>query len=283
MTGYLLAFLSAVFGSAKDLVSKKLSFNLSGLSSGLASFSFALPFYAVAYLIVRWLGWESSPLTGYFWLLVGLRALTDSIAESLKMTSFVHGDISMVTAFFAMSPLFLLLLSPLITGDWPTWLGAIGVLVAVAGSLIMVWHQGESERKRQKKGILLALGSALFFSLNTCFDRLAVLEAGPVTSGFGMTAVSALFLLPFALRKTLHWQGQMGPLFLRGLFEIMFMIVKLSALVYLQAPYVAAFQKFALLISILVGGRIFKEKDLARRMVGACFILSGGLLIVFGG
>ena len=283
MIGYLLAFFSAVFGSAKDLVSKKLSFNLSGLSSGLASFSFALPFYAVAYALVRGLGWETSPLTGYFWMLVGLRALTDSIAESLKMTSFVHGDISMVTAFFAMSPLFLLLLSPLITGDLPSWLGALGVLIAVAGSLIMVWHQGADERKKQKKGILLALASALFFSLNTCFDRLAVLEAGPVTSGFGMTAVSALLLLPFALRKPLHWKGQHGPLFLRGLFEIMFMIVKLSALVYLQAPYVAAFQKFALLISILVGGRIFKEQNLIRRLVGAMFILAGGLLIIFGG
>src|SRR5205809_7287613 len=52
--GLLAALLSAVFASAKDLVSKKLASGLDGTASTFASFAFALPFYAVL-LIVLWL------------------------------------------------------------------------------------------------------------------------------------------------------------------------------------------------------------------------------------
>jgi uncharacterized membrane protein len=281
--GIFLAFLAAGFSTTKDLFSKKLAFSLKGIHSAFASFLFALPFYAVIYAIAWFFGWEALPSGQLFWGLVLLRSLTDSCAEWLKMTALHHGDISLVSSFLSAAPLFLLFTSPLITGDPLTLKGVAGIALIVIGSLIAVFKT-PTGAKPQKKGIAAALAAAFFFSLNSCFDRLAVQEAGPIISGFAMTALSALMLLPFLLRQAqrfgpilAEWKGCAT----RGFFEIGFMVFKLWALQFLQAPYVIGIQKSGLLFSIVGGKILFKEEQFLRRFLAGLFVFAGVLVIIF--
>src|SRR5205807_9151749 len=100
-------------------------------------------------------------------------------------------------------PLFLLITSPLITGDTMPLEGIVAVCVVVGGSVLLMYRPSATGLAAQKKGILLAIGASFFFSLNSCFDRLAVREGTPVFAGFTMTLLSAFFLLPFVVwRRT---------------------------------------------------------------------------------
>src|SRR2546430_5357494 len=92
---------SAMCASAKDLFSKRLSFRIDGATSTFASFAFALPFYltALAILYAFGLSEASSPILLSFVL---ARAVTDTLAEGLKMYAFTHGDISIVATIYSM-------------------------------------------------------------------------------------------------------------------------------------------------------------------------------------
>jgi drug/metabolite transporter (DMT)-like permease len=281
--GLLAALLGAVFSTAKDLVSKRVAARLDGTTSTFASFAFALPYYVLVLAALVAAGRERLELSWPFLLLVFLRSVTDSFAEGMKMYAFAHGDISVVSSFFSLSPLFLLITSPLITGDRPSGLGVVAVLLVVAGSVLMVWRPRDSKRPPQTTGVLLALGAAVFFSLNSCFDRLAVQKGTPVFAGFSMTLLSALLLLPFIVSRQQRMReltAHHRDFALRGLLEIAFMTSKLYALQYLQAPYVVGVQRLALILAI-VGGRVFfKEEEFARRLAAGACILAGVLLIV---
>src|SRR5205085_4910926 len=102
------------------------------------------------------------------------RAVTDTLAEGLKMYAFTHGDISIVTTIFSMNPLFLLILSPWITGDHLSWLGLGAMLLVTLGSLLLVYRPSSGNWVSQKKAIVLAATASVFFAINTCFDRLAM-------------------------------------------------------------------------------------------------------------
>src|SRR5262245_32422985 len=115
--GFVAAVLSAFFSSSKDLLSKRLAFHLDGTVSTFASFGFALPFYVLVLAVLYLLGVETFECSFLFLMLVLLRSITDTFAEWLKMYAFAHGDISVVATFFSLSPLFLLITSPLITHD----------------------------------------------------------------------------------------------------------------------------------------------------------------------
>lgn len=281
--GLFLALLSSVFATAKDLMSKRLAQQIDGMTSTFASFAFALPFYLVV-LTVLWLGgWERLEYSWYFLLLVFLRSVTDTFAEGLKMYAFAHGDISVVAAFFSLSPLFLLLVSPWITGDQPSWLGGLAVVLVVAGSLLMVYRPSQQAAPSQKKGILLALTASGFFALNSCFDRLAVIEGTPVFAGFAMTLCSAVFLTPLIATRPERRQAvrnYWGEFATRGFLETCFMIAKLSALLWMQAPYVVSVQRFSLILSILGGRFLFKEQNFGRRLAAGALILTGIILII---
>jgi drug/metabolite transporter (DMT)-like permease len=280
--GVLLGLLSAVFAASKDLLSKRLAFRLDGTASTFASFFFALPFY-VAVLLVLWLAdRETLTWSRSFLLLVFLRAVTDTLAEWLKMYALAFGDISLVATFLALSPLFLLVASPWITGDPLSLWEVAAVVLVVLGGLLMVYRPGTADWRRQSRGILLACGAAVFFSLNSCFDRLAVQEGTPVFAGFSMTLLSALFLLPLVLghpQRMGSLVSNWGGLSLRGILEIAFMVCKLAALQYLTAPDVVALQRLSLLLAI-VGGRVFfKEADFKRRLAAGAMTLAGGLVV----
>ena len=114
--GLILSVLSASLSASKDLVSKRLAFRLDGTASTYASFAYALPYYLVVLGVLWAAGHETFVFSAAFLVLVLLRALTDTLAEWMKMHALSHGDVSIVASFFSLSPLFLLLTSPLITG-----------------------------------------------------------------------------------------------------------------------------------------------------------------------
>jgi drug/metabolite transporter (DMT)-like permease len=282
------ALFSAALAGAKDLLSKRLAFDIDGTTSTFASFGFALPFYVLVLAVLAALGLETFDYSLAFFGFVVLRASTDTIAEWMKMHAFNHGDISLVSTFFAMSPLFLLIASPFLTND-PFSIGeAIAVVVVVLGSLVLVYRPSSTGWREQRKAILLATGAAIFFGLNSCFDRRAMQEgtaaSSPAFAGFTMTLLSALLLLPFIVgnrkRQAALWDYQ-GTLWLRGLFEVLFMVPKLFAMQHMHAPLVVGLMRLSLLFSI-VGGRVFfKEGDFARRLAAGALIVAGAVLIAW--
>jgi drug/metabolite transporter (DMT)-like permease len=289
--GILAALLSAVFSSSKDILSKKLAVHIDGAASTFASFAFALPFYALVLAILGLAGWDIWNVSMTFWWFVVARALTDSCAEGMKMYAFAHGDISLVTLFFSMSLLFVLVLSPLLTDDDLSVTGTVAVLVVMVGSTALVWRPAQGG-ERQKVAILLALGASLFFALNSIFDRLAVRPqpgeaANPavaVVAAFTMTLLSALLLSPFVLGHRKRLKGLVtnrGGLLARGMLEVAFMVSKLLAMQHLAAPYVGGLQRSSLILSVIAGRVLFRETDFVRRLLAALLILGGVLWIVW--
>jgi drug/metabolite transporter (DMT)-like permease len=291
LMGLLASLLSAVLSTAKDLVSKRLAFRLDGTLSTYASFAYALPYYLVLLAILWLCGKETFNVSWPFLVLVLLRATTDTLAEAMKMHAFVHGDISLVASFFSLSPLFLLVTSPLITGDPLPLPAAVAMLLVVGGSLLLVYRPSSKGWAEQKKGILLAVGAAVFFSLNTCFDRMTVQKDAmetqrgtPVFAAFSMTLLSAAFLVPVVLwrrNKLAALKEHRTGLWVRGLLEVAFMSCKLYALQYLTGPDVVGIQRISLLLSIVGGHVFFKEEDLGRRFTAGVLILAGVFLIAW--
>ena len=243
------AFLSAVFSSSKDLFSKKLSFKIEGTLSAFASFLFALPYYLLVLCLLGFLGLENFTINREILILVFLRSVSDTLAELLKMHAIGKADISLISSVFALYPLILLFVSPLITGDNSSPVLIAATVIIVAGSMLLVWRSGSQSVKNQWPGVLLAVGSAFCFALNTSFDRLAAQASTPVFAAFSMTFLSCIFLTPFALRSSSGsayslLKSNKGALFARGFFEIGFMVFtrlaccKLPMLwVYKNPPY----------------------------------------------
>lgn len=284
--GLIATLLSTLFVTSKDTVSKKLASRVDGTVSAFASFFFALPFYLLVLAVLYLLGVETFAVKQGFFLFIVLRGLSDTCAEWLKMHALAEGDLSLITSFLALYPIILLFVSPIITGDPISPMIVYSTLLTVLGTLILVFKPSQGQARLPVRGILLALGAAIFFSINTSLDRMAAQTGSPVLSGFLMTLIAGVFLVTPMLRKQ-NWRSQLvdnSKLFgLRGFFELAFMVCKLYALTVLSAPYVVAIQRISVLLSIISGRVLLKEEDFMRRFLAGICIVSGVALVVFWG
>jgi uncharacterized membrane protein len=281
--GIVAALLSALCSAAKDIYSKKLAALVDGTTSTFASFLFALPYY-LALMVVLWiLGLENFQLAEGFFFWIVLRALSDAFAEWFKMHAFHHGDLSVVSSLLSLSPIILLITSPLITGDQLTLVGALSVIVTIIGTMIILYKPTRSQKGVSMKAVLFSLGAAVCFSLNSCFDRLAVQTASPVVSGCVMTLVAGIFILPMMARRRTRFadlSSHQALFWQRGLFEILFMVIKLYALTILQAPYVVGIQRISVLFSVVSGKVFFQEEHFVRRLIGSLLVVGGVVSII---
>jgi drug/metabolite transporter (DMT)-like permease len=282
--GVLFAFLCAVCSSAKDLTSKRLASHVDGTTSTAASFLFAIPFYILLLFLLWIFHLEDFEVSGSFLTLVALRSVSDCFAEWFKMTALSRGDISLVAPFVGLSPLFLLLLSPFITGEVVSIWGGVGVGLVVLGTVLAVGKLPKLSRASLMSGpVFVALCSSFFFAMNSCFDRLAAHQASPVVSGFAVTVGAGILFVPSLFRSSHHLKDfrlHMKWFTIRGLFELLAMVLKFTALLYLPTPYVVGIQKSASLFSIFGGGVLFKEEKLGQRIFAGGIVLAGLMVIV---
>ncbi len=278
----LAAFLSALLSASKDFLSKSVSSKVSSRVSTFASFSYALPFYLVAWLIALSFGWETVVITTTFLSLAFLRSVADIFAEWSRMHAFKSADVSVVSSLLALSPVILLFISPALTNDRITYAGMLGVVLVAVGSLLMVYRPGVKHSAQEIRGVAFAVAGSFFFAINSCLDRLAVQQAGPITSGFAMTLFSALLLLPLLPFKTARSEFKTGAkeFWLRGFLEITFMVSKLYAMQTLPAAYVVAILRSSMLFSVIGGRIIFKEQGFRRKLIATSLMLCGVVVIV---
>jgi uncharacterized membrane protein len=281
--GVLAALFTATMLTAKDLVSKMLSGRVDPDVSTFASFTFALPFYGVIALGILLGGYEPLEVSGTFLLLVLARGLSDVWAEGCKMRALKHGDVSLVTGLLSLSPLVLMIISPFVTGDSVTVSDVVAISLIVVGGLLIVRRKPKTGAIVQPKAVLYALLGSGAFALNTCFDRLAVGHAGPVTSAFAMTVCAAVLTSPVLLRRGTAREELVGNargFLLRGVFETLFMIAKMVALMSLPAHVVLGLVRVSMLLTVVVGGVWFNEQDRARRIVGTIVMYAGLLVLI---
>jgi uncharacterized membrane protein len=282
MLGSSLAILAALAGSAKDTISKKVSFSVDGTISAFASFAFAIPCYLVLLAFSVWIGWEQPHVGTSFFLFVLLRSFSDTFAESFKMHALSKGEFSSVAALIALHPVISLFTSPILTGDPITRPMIIGVVLAVVGNLIIMTSGKERPSGR---AITYSLLTAFFFSINTCFDRLSVGAGSPIISGIAMNILAGLFLLPtlyFKRNAILELKTHASAFWVRGCIEALFMSLKLNALRFITGPELSALMRSNLIFTIISGNRLFGEVGFWRKLLGALITVLGIVIMILG-
>ena len=112
-----------------------------------------------------------------FWLALSVGSSLNAIAYTLYLRAIKISDLSIIAPITTFSPLFLLVTSPLIIGEFPQPLGMTGVLLIVVGSYLL------NIKEKQKgylapfraiitdKGSRLALLVAFIWSISANFGK----------------------------------------------------------------------------------------------------------------
>lgn len=284
MNWLILASLSAFFEAVKDVVSKH---NLKANDEYVVTWS--LTFFTAVFLTPLLFIIEIPPLNQQFWIALLIGGIMNAVIALLYIKAIKLSDLSLAVPLVALTPLFMLLTSPLIVGEYPNFFDGIGVFLIVIGSYLLNIKEKSQGYLAPFKALLHQPGSklmllvAFLWSITTNFDKIGVQNSSPIFWVFALLTSMSVLLLPVLLHKTSNPKRQiiqyLPMLMATGFFNALGVIFQMQALTMTLVVQVIALKRTSVLMGVLFGHFIFKEKDIQERFLGAAIMMGGVLFI----
>lgn len=280
MSWIIFAGLSALFESLKDLVSKH---SLRLINPYLVAWSLVLFSLPLLWLMV---GVQGIPILGEKFIgAVWIGGSINVFAMILYIKALQLSDLSLTVPLIALTPLFLLLTSPLLVNEYPTYsdISGIGLIVIGAyclnlrGGITNFWSPFLSLWRDRGSRIMLFV--AFLWSFSAVIDKIGVQNSSPTFWVVALFSFIAIGMFPIVLWKcpqplrqiTTHWRV-LVPI---GLFQGLAVLVQMQAIQLTLVARVIAIKRMSALLSVLWGGLILKERGIRDRLIGTAMMVLG--------
>lgn len=284
MVWFIFAFLTAFFESLKDVFSKK---SLKNIDEYVVSWS--LRFFALIFLIPFLFFVEIPSLGDKFWIALFVSGSLNVVTTILYMKAIKYSDLSDTIPMVAFTPLFLLITSPLIVGEFPSFIGLIGVLLIVFGSYILNIKKRSDgylapfKALLKEKGPRLMLLVAFIWSIGSNFEKIGVQNSSPIFWVIAVNAFISIVIFPIMIYKSKKSLEQISTSYKAlipiGIFAALTLLFQMTAINMTLVTNVISIKRTSVIMSVLFGYFIFKEKNIKERLVGALIMIIGVLLI----
>ncbi len=243
----------------------------------------------VLYLpIIAWIVVYERPHLGTTeWLALSATAVLHTGYSLVLQAGYRTSDLSLVYPIARGSgPLLSFVGATLLLGERPTWLAGLGLVLIVAGILLVAGLTREPHRA-PKAGIFFGLLTGFFIAGYTVNDGWSVKSLGlsPFIIDFSGNLIRVVVLAPLALRDlpgvTREAREYAKPAAVVGVLGPLGYILVLFAMRIAPISHVAPARELSTLVGTYFGSRLLKEKAVPARLAGAVCIVVGVVSLAF--
>jgi len=288
MLGFLFAILTAIAVSIKGVFSKK-----SVMKMDEYPVSWSLRFFAFLFLAPLLWFMKIPSLGDQFWIALLIGGSLNAVTTVLFIKAIKHSDLSIVSPISTFTPLFLLITSPIIVGEFPGIFGLMGVGFIVIGSYVLNIKEKRNgclapfKALLKEKGAQLMLIVAFLWSITSNIDKIGVQNSSPVFWVIAINAFIAIVLFPIILRHPRKNLKQISSglktLVPIGLLSAIALVFQMIAISLILVIYVTSIKRISVVMSVLWGHLFFKEKNIKEKLAGVIIMIAGVFLITLLG
>ncbi|ADL52004.1 DMT family transporter [Clostridium cellulovorans] len=205
------------------------------------------------------------------------------IAWVLSFSAIKHLPISVITPFDTLNPMFSIIFGIVILSERLSSFQYIGIIIMLI-SYYFIGKVGSKEVIKifNNKYFYFMLGSALLNAVSATIDKIALKSINPGQMQFWFTFF--MFLFNASTLAYLRVRGkEKNSIKLDLYIPLMSVLLIISDRLYFTAVNIPSSQisiimplrKISIFISVIVGGLIFKEKNLKRKFSYICFLILG--------
>lgn len=227
------------------------------------------------------------------WPLVICSALVEAAYYITLTRAYEHGDFSLVYPMArGTAPAFLVLWAILFLGERPRPAGFAGLALLILGLIIIggkSWWALRKTTKLSTSGLALALGVACCISIYSAIDGAAVHIVAPLPYTVLVISLATFLFTPLVLLRygrsvvLFEWRTNWLRIILVGILSFVSYMLVLASYAIAPVSYAGAVREVSIVFAALLGWRWLREDLGLLRVVGACVIFVGILIIAVGG
>jgi len=251
-------------------------------------FAFSLPIFLIILI------YQPKPeLTPAFWKTIAMLLPLELVAFFLYLRALKLSALSLVFPLLGLTPAFSILTSSIILKEKLALPGMGGVILVSLGAYLLNANTIRTggllapiKKIYREKGPMLMVIVAFIYAFSCTLGKKAILLSSPETfPGIYYSiffAVITPLTLVYAKIERLTITLEKRDIFLFVLLGALFAVAVLlhyKAISLVNVSYMLSVKRLSLIISVIYGAVIFKEKDIAYRMLGASVMLCGVLIL----
>jgi len=225
---------------------------------------------------------------GNFWPLLFGSSVLNVAAYYFFVRAYRLSDASLAAPLLLITPVLMLVTSPLLVDQRVSVLGGAGVVLSVVGGLVLALSEpGDRPRASlatfiRDPGVRSMGVTAAIYSVTANMDKLGVEASTPIfwiAAATDTIAASSLVLL-LASRPRAFRLHELRYAFAAGAANAVGNATQMFALTLLFVPYVIALKRMSALFTVIVGGLALGENFRAR-LLGAAIMFAGAAVLIF--
>ena len=277
---------SAFLDSLKVLLGKKGTNRLDHTAVAWSQWVFAL-FLLIPLLIIS----KPTSPSSSFWSILVLSGVCNTISTMLFWRTVSQSDISLVLPLASSFPILLLITSPILTHEFPSAIGIIGIMTTIIGAYFLNLSKRVKGAWEPLKHIFTDPGLRpilivmILWSIASNLDKIAVQQSSPLFYITCLHIFVAALLSPILISKkqlpiVIKSAGRLAPI---GLASGSSLALQMLALTGAIVPYVLTVKRVNVFFTILWGSIFLHEKQTRERLVGALVMVTGIVLVTLFG
>lgn len=291
MAWYTLAFISALLSAAAAILEKKSLFKIRALEFSflvsIAGFLFSIPFGA---------NLSISVFSSLGFAVMVIKTAMNALSFYFIMLSLKNLDISNSLPLMELSPGFVAVLGALFLNEVPNGYQIIGILLLILGTyLINLKRNGGFMEPMvlffKSKGHNYILYALLLFTITSILDKIIVVKLNVTPEHFiflhhFLTLIiftTAFFIIrkdeSFTILKSIG-KDIWILIILVGFLSVFYRFTQILAVKAGPVALVLAIKRTSVFFACVIGGTLFKEETLLRRVAATIILILGGMLIV---
>jgi drug/metabolite transporter (DMT)-like permease len=206
-------------------------------------------------------------------------------SQYLNSLALKLAPISLCVPFTAFAPIFVLGTGYLVLGELPTVVGMMGIGLIVVGGVLMhrrlfaVGFWAPFQAIVREPGSRFMVLSVLLGAIFSPLEKQLILMSDSLTAVFyyGAGTMIALGILGLALRVNFSKVMKEKPKWavLSGVMDALMTLAQFIAVMYLPVVITMCIKRAGIVLTVLAGWLIFRERDITDRLIGALAMVGG--------
>lgn len=234
--------------------------------------------------------------TGAYILWMAVTVILTMVATVLKVRVIQKESISLTQPLMTLTPVFILPWAFLLLKETIDVFALLGILISVSGAFLVVFadtNEGGTKRirigKEKRKSLIFLCINLLIVGLTTNIDKIEIGYSSAYLYTLIWTfcsAVTGLYSIFVVGRKEFFgflfsYKNLVQAVFWTLGFYLQQVAVDWSMDISMNTAYIKSISYVSIILSVLFGGRFFREKGLKKKLLGTAIIISGNLMLIF--
>lgn len=233
------------------------------------------------------ISWKQLPLD--FWLYSLLGGMVGALGNGFLVKALEKGDLSVLGPINAYKAVVSILVGVFVLNEMPTFWGLFGVALIIYGSYFILDTTEErfSWALLKKSEIQFRIWAMILTAIEAVFVKKIIVASSTLTAFIGWCWFGTLFsflLLIFYKVDILKEIKQARQSLTKYILLIACVgIMQLTtnyAFDHMPVGYALALFQLSVIVSVILGHRVFSEKDIRKKLIGSAIMIAGSVLII---